>query len=297
MTRLQTSPAAKRWNRVRRWAPVRILCLGAALILVLIASNLAAQALIPPAPAALRLDLLMGKNLLAAAAMLGAYALLVRGLEHRHARELGIRRGIGPLGIGILVGAGLMGSVYLVLWTLGLARFGAGTGWDGIEVGLVSALSAAVFEELLLRAVLFRILEEVGGTTIAVILSAVIFGALHGTNPGATLFSGLAIAIEAGILLALAFALTRNLWLAVGIHMGWNFTEGSIFGAEVSGTKEAYSLLRAPLTGPELLTGGAFGPEASILSLVACLIAAATIARMIQRRGGWRTARLRMRRS
>jgi hypothetical protein len=107
----------------------------------------------------------------------------------------------------------------------------------------------------------------------------------------------LAIAIEAGILLALAYALTRNLWLAVGIHMGWNFTEGSIFGAEVSGTKEAHSLLSAPRTGPELLTGGAFGPEASILSLVACLIVAAAFALMIRRRGAWRPVRFRMRRS
>lgn len=297
MTRLEASPAPKRWNRVRRWAPVRILCFVAALILVLIVSNTAAKALIPPGPGELRLHLLMSKNLLAAAAMLGAYALLVRGLEHRHAREIGIRRGIGPLGIGVLVGAGLMGSVYLALWALGLARFDAGTGWSGIEVGLVSALTAAVFEELLLRAVLFRILEELGGTTIAVILSAIIFGALHGANPGATPFSVLAIAIEAGILLALAYALTRNLWLAVGIHMGWNFTEGSIFGAEVSGTKEAHSLLSAPLTGPELLTGGAFGPEASIVSLVACLIVAAAFALMIRRRGGWRPVRFRMRRS
>jgi membrane protease YdiL (CAAX protease family) len=291
----ETSPASRRWNRVRHWAPVRIICFVGTLVLVLIAINTAAQALIPPAALDVRPDLLAGKNLLVAVAMLGTYALLVRGLEHRRARELGIRRGIGPLGIGLLVGAGLMGLVYLVLWALDLARFGAGTGWHGIGVGLVSALAAAVFEELLLRAVLFRILEDVGGTTVAVILSAAIFGALHCANPGATLFSMVAIAIEAGILLALAYALTRNLWLAVGIHMGWNFAEGSIFGAEVSGSKEAHSLFSTVLAGPKLLTGGAFGPEASIVSLVACLLVAAVIAVMIRRRGGWRHARFRMR--
>jgi membrane protease YdiL (CAAX protease family) len=291
----ETSPASRRWNRIRHWAPVRIICFVAALVLVLIAINTAARAVIPPASLDLRPDLLTGKNLLVAVAMLGAYALLVRGIEHRRARELDIRRGVGPLGIGLLVGAGLMGSVYLVLWALGLARFDAGTGWSGIGVGLISALTAAVFEELLLRAVLFRILEEVGGTTVAVILSAATFGALHGANPGATAFSMIAIAIEAGILLALAYALTRNLWLAVGIHMGWNFAEGSVFGAEVSGSKEAHSLFSTVLTGPKLLTGGAFGPEASIVSLVACLMVAAAIALMIQRRGGWRPARFRMR--
>jgi uncharacterized protein len=296
MTVLETAPAHKGWGRVGRWAPVRILCFVTALILVLTAANMVAKTLIPPAPSDLRQHLLMGKNLLVAAAMLGVYALLVRGLEHRRARELSIRRGIGPLGLGILAGAGLMGAVYLVLWVLGLARVEAGTGWHGIEIGLISALSAAVFEELLLRAVLFRILEEIGGTTVAVFLSAVIFGALHGANPGATPFSMVAIAIEAGILLALAYALTRNLWLAVGIHMGWNFTEGSLFGAEVSGSREAHSLFSASLTGPEWLTGGAFGPEASIVSLIVCLAAAAAIAVMIRQRGHWRPARFRLRR-
>ena len=239
----------------------------------------------------------MGKNLVGAAAMLGVYALLVRGLEHRHAREVSVRRGAGPFILGVFVGTGLMAAVYLMLWASGLARFEAGSGWDGIEAGLVAALTTAIFEELLLRAVLFRILEEIGGTTAAVILSALIFGALHGANPGATPFSMLAIAIEAGIMLALAYALTRNLWLAVGIHMGWNFAEGSLFGAEVSGTKEAHSVWSASLTGPDILTGGAFGPEASVVSLGACLIVAAVLAVMIRHRGHWRPARFRLRRS
>jgi len=292
-----TAPAPKLWDRLRRWAPLRIVCFVAALILVLTLVSMAARALIPPAPSGLRLHLLMAKNLAGAAAMLGVYALLVRALEHRHAREVDIRRGAGPLVVGLLVGAGLMGAVYLVLWALGLAQFEAGGGWAGIDAGLVAAFATAIFEELLLRAVLFRILEEIGGTTAAVILSALTFGALHGANPGATPFSMLAIAIEAGILLALAYALTRNLWLAVGIHMGWNFTEGSIFGAEVSGSGEAHSLLSAPLTGPDILTGGAFGPEASVVSLGACLIVAAVLAVMIRHRGGWRRARFRLRRS
>ncbi len=264
---------------------------------MLIAINATAKALMPPASSDLNAHLLMAKNLLAAGVMLGVYALLVRALEHRRAREIGIRRGVGPLAIGVLVGTGLMAMVYLVLWVLGLAQFEAGSGWDGIDVGLAAAFTTAIFEELLLRAVLFRILEEVGGTTAAVILSALIFGALHGANPGATPFSMLAIAIEAGIMLALAYALTRTLWLAVGIHMGWNFAEGSIFGAEVSGTREAHSLLSAPLTGPELLTGGTFGPEASVVSLGACLVVAAVLAILIRQRHGWRPARFRLRRA
>jgi len=292
---LPSPPAPVFWQRARRWAPVRIVCYLAALILVLVLFGRAAQALIPPPPSTLHALLLPAKNLAMAAALLVVYALLVRILEHRHAREIGLRRGGRQFAAGLALGVGLMSLVYLVLWSLGAARFGGGTGWGGLEVGLVSALTAAVLEELLLRAVLFRILEEVGGTSAAVLLSALVFGALHGANPDATPFSMVAIAIEAGTLLALAFALTRNLWLAIGIHAGWNFAEGNLFGAPVSGTPEMHSVLATVLTGPDLVTGGGFGPEASVVSIAVCLAAALVFSRLIRRQGHWRRAHFRLR--
>lgn len=88
-------------------------------------------------------------------------------------------------------------------------------------------------------------------------------------------------------MLALAYVLTRNLWLAISIHAGWNFTEGSIFGAQVSGSSEAHSLIKSSLTGPELLTGGAFGPEGSVISVGVCLLFATVLAILIVRRSGW----------
>ncbi len=81
------------------------------------------------------------------------------------------------------------------------------------------------------------------------ILSALVFGLLHMINPGATLWAGIAVAIEAGILLAAAFVLTRRLWLAIGIHFAWNFVEGGIFGTPVSGTAPS-GLFQAQLIGP-----------------------------------------------
>jgi len=295
VTAAAPSPAPSPWHRIRRSAPVRIVLYLAALILVPTAFGRATQALVPPAPSTLHLILLPAKNLAMAVTLLAVYALLVRVIERRHAREIGLRRGAGPFLVGLVIGAGLISLVYLVLWAAGHARFEAGTGWSGIEVGLIATLSTAVLKELLLRAVLFRVLEEIAGTTIAIVLSALVFGALQGANPGATPFSMLARAIEAGILLALAFALTRNLWLAIGIHAGWNFAEGSIFGAAVSGTREAQSLFGTELTGPDLMTGGAFGPEASIVSLGFCLATAGIFAALIRRQGHWRPPRLRLR--
>ncbi len=280
--------------RASRWAVVRFVVFAVVLIVGLIASKLAANLLVPPAPSPLHHPLLLLANLLSPALLLGLYILTVRWLERRSATELDLRRGAPQLLIGAGVGVVLMGAVYLVLWALGLAAFGPGTGLTGLGGGLAAAFAAAVLEELLLRAVLFRILEEATGTTVAVAVSAVVFGLLHGLNPGATLVSTAAIAIEAGVLLALAYALTHNLWLAIGIHMAWNFTEGSIYGAAVSGGAPAPSLVRATLSGPGLLTGGAFGPEASVVSVGVSLVASAILVAMILRRGGWRPRTLRL---
>ncbi len=96
-------------------------------------------------------------------------------------------------------------------------------------------------------------------------------------------------------MLALAYAATRNLWLPIGIHMSWNFAEGSLFGAKVSGYSEAHSLLKTTLSGPELLTGGAFGPEASVVSVAVCLVASAVLATMIVRRHNWRKRKFQLR--
>ena len=94
-------------------------------------------------------------------------------------------------------------------------------------------------EELLFRGILFRWIEEFGGSWAALAVTSALFGLAHIFNPGATWFSSFAIAVEAGVLLGGAYMLTRNLWLAMGLHAGWNFTQGEIFDVPVSGTRRA----------------------------------------------------------
>jgi membrane protease YdiL (CAAX protease family) len=281
--------------RISHWAVVRLLVYIVVLVGALVVTTVLTNPLIPAAASPQRHLALLIRNLVSPVMLLALYALAVRLMEHRPASEVGLRAGGPSLAVGAVVGTLLMSTVYGVLWGLGLARFGPGDGLDGLLGGLVVAFAAAVLEELLLRAVLFRILEEVSGTTVAVVVSAAIFGLLHAVNPGATPVSTAAVAIEAGVLLALAYALTHNLWLAIGIHMAWNFTEGSLYGAAVSGGQASHSLIKATLTGPELLTGGAFGPEASVVSVGVCLTAAAIIGMMIVRRRGWRPLGFRLR--
>jgi len=145
--------------------------------------------------------------------------------------------------------------------------------------GALAALFAATLEETLIRGFLFRILQMVGGTWVALVLSSAFFGAAHGFNPGATVTSSVAIALEAGVLLAAAYIVTGSLWFPMGLHAGWNFSEGSLYGLAVSGFTPKNALTLGTLTGPAVLTGGAFGPEASIVAVILCLSAAILLLR------------------
>jgi membrane protease YdiL (CAAX protease family) len=97
------------------------------------------------------------------------------------------------------------------------------------------------------------------------IISSSIFGGLHLANPNATWVSALGI-FFAGLLLGYAYIRTGRLWLSIGIHIGWNFFEGVVFGFPVSGL-DIYHLINTGITGPVLWTGGPFGPEAGLIIL------------------------------
>jgi uncharacterized protein len=111
----------------------------------------------------------------------------------------------------------------------------------------------------------------------------VVFGLLHLLNAHASLQGAVAIMLEAGVLLAGAYLMTRRLWLPIGIHIGWNFTQGGVFGVAVSGTP-ATGVLRGVLSGPSWLSGGIFGAEASIVAVIIGLIAAGTFLTIAVRR-------------
>lgn len=133
---------------------------------------------------------------------------------------------------------------------------------------LLLLLAAAIQEELVLRGMVFRLLERSLGSWLALILSSLAFGAIHLSNPGATLVSALAIALTAGVIMGAIYLLTRNLWWAIGVHLGWNFFEGPFFGVQVSGHSGYGGYFSASLTGPAMWTGGSFGPEAGLVAIL-----------------------------
>jgi len=225
--------------------------------------------------------------------IVGAYLLVVRGVERRSAPDVALDPGAALLGI--IVGFGLCCAVYLVFALVGVATWGGFGTATALPAALLMALLAAVGEEVVFRGVLFRLLEGGLGTTAALILTAVLFGALHAGNPGASYLSTLAVGLEAGVLLATAYAWSRSLWLVIGLHFAWNFTEGGLFGAAVSGTP-THGLLMVTLsrTASDAVTGGAFGPEASVIAVVICLAAATAFACAASRAGRWYSWRFRL---
>jgi membrane protease YdiL (CAAX protease family) len=134
---------------------------------------------------------------------------------------------------------------------------------------------SGVTEEVIVRGVVYRILEEWFGTWAALAVSSLLFGALHLGNPGATWWSSLAIALEAGTLLGAAYLKTRRLWLPIGVHAAWNYTQAAC-GVAVSGNAVSGFLLSHP-KGADWLSGGPFGAEASVLAVLVCGTGAAVL--------------------
>lgn len=225
-----------------------------------------------------------------------AYWLLVRTIESRRVDELALRKAVPHVVLGIAAGAIVFSLVVGTLWALG-AYVVDGVNGDVHWLGpiLVMGVGAGVGEEIVSRGVIFRIVEEGLGTWAALLLSAAVFGGLHIWNPNATAWSALAIALEAGLLFGLLYHVTRSLWVCMGAHAAWNVAQGPFYGIPVSGF-EQHGLLAAHMQGPDWLTGGAFGAEASVVALGLCSMATAACLAVAVRRGSlvapsWRRKR------
>ena len=127
-------------------------------------------------------------------------------------------------------------------------------------------LLVGVVEEVIFRGILFRLIADKWNIAVGLTTSSLLFGLAHLGNPGATLWAALAIALASGWLFGMAYAYHQTIWVPVGMHWAWNYLEGGVFGCAVSGTPLDYRPLITPrISGTDLLSGGAFGPEASII--------------------------------
>jgi len=142
-----------------------------------------------------------------------------------------------------------------------------------VELDVASQLSwlslfllVGVVEEVIFRGILFRLIADKWNIAVGLTTSSLLFGLAHLGNPGATLWAALAIALASGWLFGMAYAYHQTIWVPVGMHWAWNYLEGGVFGCAVSGTPLDYRPLITPrISGTDLLSGGAFGPETSII--------------------------------
>ena len=210
-----------------------------------------------------------GLTVVAAAIILGLYALFVRWMERHWPADLSLGRLVPHTLLGILVG-----FIFMVLVVSTIVAMGYATvTWRGFSVEkqfsvFMMFLAVAVGEEMIFRGVIFRWIDERWNTWVALLISAILFGWMHISNDNATWWSSLAIAVEAGLLLGAAYKWSGSLWVPIGIHWAWNYTQGNIFGLAVSGSEAGENMLTTIVNGPDIITGGAFGPEASIISVI-----------------------------
>lgn len=223
------------------------------------------------------------------------YIAFVRFVERRPVSELSAA-GMGrELGTGLLIGAALYTSCVLILIALGMYRIEGLNPWYFVLPAIAMALSSGIFEELLFRGVLFRIVEDWLGSWISLIVSSFVFGFVHLLNPAGTFLGALYISIEAGLLLAAAYMVTRRLWLSIGFHIGWNYTQSAIFSGIVSGGVSDPGLIKSNIKGPAILTGGSFGVESSIIAFLLCTATGIVLLFIAAKRGNvvppaWRRA-------
>jgi membrane protease YdiL (CAAX protease family) len=314
--RLVTGAVGLGWNRAERRLrlPVRLVLAAAVFAVAALASGAVVRLLTDGYRGGPLAGLVPGSDVgtvlrivstvVTAVAVLGAVAVAGRFLDQRRFAGFGVgldRDWWVDCGFGVGLGVALMAGIFAVgvaagwFRVVGTAYAAAGASVAGLVVGyLLVFAGVSVGEELVVRGYLLTNLAEglrVGpvdgraALAVAVLLTSGLFGLLHAGNPNATLISTSTIAL-AGVFLAAGYALTGDLAIPLGLHFSWNYAQGVLFGFPVSGLDIGVAVIRTRETGPDLVTGGRFGPEAGLLGVAAILVGIAATAWWARRRTG-----------
>jgi len=211
-------------------------------------------------------------------AVIASVYLARRFIDRRSFLSLGLKynsRAVGEVLLGVMIAGLMMLLIYALEFMFGWLEFeGFVWGLKSEQSVLLSTLEMALLfcivafdEELLSRGYHLQNLEDGINLPWGVILSSVIFAFMHSMNPNFTIAAWFGL-FAAGLFLGLAYVLTRQLWLPIGLHIGWNFFEGTVFGFRVSGL-DTFRIIEQTVRGPALITGGSFGPEAGLILIPA----------------------------
>jgi len=201
-----------------------------------------------------------------------AYAVAVHFAERRGVRELTLRAALFELPGGFIIGLTLISAVLLLLWVLGLYQVGWGHWRHWFFYFVFNSYVSAVLEELAFRAILLRLVARVFGPVTGLIISSLLFGLAHATY--ASFVASAQIAVV-GLVFGALYMKSGKLWLAIGAHLGYDFTEWSLMGV---GDKSGLLVISPAPHASVVLTGGTFGPDGSVLmTLVALSFVAAIV--------------------
>ena len=251
--------------------PVFLLITAIVIVIVFMTAASAILRILIPSPVKSDVEELIGYCLISAFCVAG-YWVFTRFVERKPFTYFALPGAGKEWLFGAAVGTGVMTLVVGIIALFGGYQV---IGHNGAEV-LIGVLGVAIVsgitEEVLFRGIIFRYFEQWLGSYSALAISALFFGLIHLGNPNSSWLAAIAIALEAGILLGAVYMLTRRLWAVIGLHMAWNSAQGGIFGIPVSGT-DVPGLMISKSSGPDILTGGAFGAEASLPAILLCTAA------------------------
>jgi len=267
---------------------LQLLIMLAGAILFSLAWGLASQAIqAPPVPegSAAKDLTFLGDTLISLLAITVSVYFARRWLDRRSFDSLGLQRGYvwRDLLFGIALSGALMALIYAAGSALGWVHF-QGFAWQlrpapevlaGTVIWILVFVMVGWQEELLSRGYWLRNLQDGLNLPLAVLLSSAFFSMAHLSNPNVT-WTAVVGLLAAGVWFAYACLRSGQLWLPIGLHIGWNFFEGKFFGFQVSGLT-IDPLIHQSGSGPVLWTGGAFGPEAGLIVLPVLVLGAVAI--------------------
>ncbi len=265
------------------------------LLMAIIGGGLSVLVSLLPSNYIMLIDGIFYAQLLELLVIVGSIYIARRFIDRRNFVSLGFqinRQTWQDLLIGLFIPGLMMGSIFVIEWVFGWLTF-EGFAWQFEPASDVITNTLIIFlifvfvgwnEELLSRGYHLQTIASGSNLGWGIFLSSAVFGILHLGNPNATWISAVGILL-AGLFLAYGYVRTGQLWLSVGLHIGWNYFEGAVFGFPVSGL-DTYHLIRINIDGPVLWTGGNFGPEAGLVVIPALLLGAGLIRAYTHNRSG-----------
>lgn len=171
---------------------------------------------------------------------------------------------------GVILGLLIMAFAYVFLYLIGEIVFENYTfDFQKIFLSIILFVGVSVFEEVIFRGYMLKNLLESFNPYVALFISSIFFSLIHGSNPNVTTL-GLCNIFLAGFFLGASYIFTKNLWFPIALHFSWNFFQ-SMFGFKVSGM-DSYSIIEFTIPENNMLNGGEFGFESSVLSIIILII-------------------------